>query len=1642
VPKKPNESSVLSENEPWLKQPASTIPTLLPTKTRQQTLPYGDLTWENFERLCLRLAELEGEAEYWALYGTKGQAQDGIDIYVRHDGGKTYSVWQSKRHKTVTTGTIRNAIKYFLDGRWMSKSSSFYICFQADIQDIKVQDELETQSILLGQKGIRLIPLGAIEMSRRLKSHPEVVDDFFGREWTVEFCGEDSATTLGNRLNAADVARLRKELLTLYSSHFSSIDPGIVSAFPLGQQHQLSLLNRFIEPDVTFEDTSNTFTHRPARPDGGEVREVSSDIASGKPEQREFSTRPTMTSTVRRSLANWLTEVEQAAIIAAAGYGKSSFLRALALDLLSDGNLFPDLTKRWGDRIPIVLPFASWTHLISNGSEFSLANAIYSFYKRFHISNDLLSLLDASLKDNRLLLLIDGLDEWTSKDAARTALTLLDTFVKTHSIISVVTTRPGGIAKLGTLDPMWKCGNLAPLSDDQQRRLASIWFSYLRTGTSRNDDRQTRDSAIARDVQGFFDDLSGRGTLMPLAGVPLLLSGLISLAVRNVVLPRNRFQAYSELIRLLLDEHPNRRAAASMPTVARSPVLSDSALVRRVLSAFAYHNRMNNVGSGTSYTDARKVAVEYLQSMDGAGLEPAEAIRAANDLLTVDAETTGLLVQKAPDEIGFLHGVFEEYLAGLFAASLDIEAQKLLIGERIGDPKWTSVLLSMLHNVPRPSEVESLVRVALSASDDQSHAKLSLQLAAEVAFGDFRCPPKYALKIAADVFSTIETGPWPQERQTLLNIALDSGTAGPLSEPLRRKLAVWMPDVANYRSNVYGAMAEWKASSELIDCLWHGLFSEDFENRKMAGRSLVLVSQKNQGVGERLFNLLCTPIDGEIAASALLTLFYGWPTFPGLRSVIAQAKESSLPVLQVTAVLCAVRSGAAQDEDLERLLPLAEPRSFLSSSYSNEIAQALIEGWPSSDKLFEMAIGSCATGPERRLDSEVAKAYVVATSHLSPQRDTALANVIREDRFFFSHIGGFNLGPANPGPEVLAAIDDHLARMEKFRGNDIANLAIRIKSRRAKDRLIELLDDQQQGQFIFWPVWGLLSGWGMKDPEVRAALEPLAALSPVRVQYFSHYLADILPNKAHCREILLNIARLPDLRRLDFLAAAFRKAGSDHHDEEVVAALLNHDMSLRGVFDSGGSLIAGFGKHPKVRALALARICEIDAPWSSLAAAYGDDEEFRPIIISRLLSISAELRSTIATKAARSGNTDSALYNCVRQFALETNGTVKTLAVTSLCETIKLNDIDSGSVLDQLRRDVEAIGPLMDPTRQAAIAGLVALKRLDIFRDLREEHNSQPLDVALYFPENRILIAYLARNWSYVKSVFGDSSFERISRHGGNHWYAWDHFASYVGESEALRDEFISYCAQEAKTLSSSGLEALSRVQPRSHLLLEHCLRAIDRKSVEDTNSSPLDRTRRALVVGQILGRQFSDRREICVTLEQRVHLHDCASVVGLSLGWPSSGALGEIYDDIRQNGWVGQQVIWASALQIANAIGSTEEFKYLLEFILSNGTGDVWEFLDFCAPVVTARLKKDDDLTSYYLEKLRTDPTNDPKASLPSLLVSSIGLSDELKELCETSYADQCARGQLSESGLDIVAARIRPVAHSLLDVLVPRTN
>ena len=84
---------------------------------------------------------------------------------------------------------------------------------------------------------------------------------------------------------------------------------------------------------------------------------------------------------------------------------------------------------------------------------------------------DLDALLIEGLEDGRLLLLIDGLDEYAQEQAARVTLMTLETFARTHGITVIATGRPAGVKNLN-LRGGWRMGRLMELSIDQQRLFA------------------------------------------------------------------------------------------------------------------------------------------------------------------------------------------------------------------------------------------------------------------------------------------------------------------------------------------------------------------------------------------------------------------------------------------------------------------------------------------------------------------------------------------------------------------------------------------------------------------------------------------------------------------------------------------------------------------------------------------------------------------------------------------------------------------------------------------------------------------------------------------------------------------------------------------------------------------------------------------------------------------------------------------------------------------------------------------------------------------------------------------------------------------------------------------------------------------
>jgi hypothetical protein len=186
-----NAADQLSEVPPYLSTPPRpAVPP--PTVTRAQELPFGELAWEDFERLCLRLVRLEADVVHCQLYGTAGQDQEGIDLYAKPATQDKYRVYQCKRENDFGPTKIKRAVAKFLDGAWVEKTATLVLCTKESLVEKKRADELEAQRKVLAEKGIRLGVWDSGQLSSMLKGHPGLVDDFFGRAWVEAFCGADA----------------------------------------------------------------------------------------------------------------------------------------------------------------------------------------------------------------------------------------------------------------------------------------------------------------------------------------------------------------------------------------------------------------------------------------------------------------------------------------------------------------------------------------------------------------------------------------------------------------------------------------------------------------------------------------------------------------------------------------------------------------------------------------------------------------------------------------------------------------------------------------------------------------------------------------------------------------------------------------------------------------------------------------------------------------------------------------------------------------------------------------------------------------------------------------------------------------------------------------------------------------------------------------------------------------------------------------------------------------------------------------------------------------------------------------------------------------------------------------------------------
>ena len=444
---KPSSSHPTSETPSWLLTPATGGGLPLPVKTHSQLLPLAQLGWDDFERICFRLLRTQVVgAVRAAIYGVPGQAQHGIDMYavatVTPDGApdtRRYVTLQSRRIINVTQANLEKGVDDFLEEKWANNSQKFIYATSSSAKSTHLLNKVEELAIRLEQQSIAFEVWDQERISEMLKEYPELVNDFFGRQWVTAFCGEDAAHQMGNRLEPSDIANLREELARIYTRTFSLADPGF-AGFRLNDMRRVELLDRFVTPDlVSAAHQTASYPYRVAveaeeagsTPDPSSGLEAAPDWMAWFPDEYSWSLPSTFgtdrisqpTAVVeRRSADQWLGTEHLQVIIGDPGAGKSALLRYLVLDLLREEPQWKTVAEHWGEYLPVWLPFNFLAQRVigQTGETATVSLAIKAWLEQ-NESAQIWPLVERALEDHRLLLAVDGLDEWTSDEAGRYA---------------------------------------------------------------------------------------------------------------------------------------------------------------------------------------------------------------------------------------------------------------------------------------------------------------------------------------------------------------------------------------------------------------------------------------------------------------------------------------------------------------------------------------------------------------------------------------------------------------------------------------------------------------------------------------------------------------------------------------------------------------------------------------------------------------------------------------------------------------------------------------------------------------------------------------------------------------------------------------------------------------------------------------------------------------------------------------------------------------------------------------------------------------------------------------------------------------------------------------------------------------------
>ena len=433
------------------------------------------------------------------------------------------------------------------------------------------------------------------------------------------------------------------------------------------------------------------------------------------------------------------------------GAGKTTFLKYLALCMAAGAGAQTGL----GQRLPILAPLSAYANTLEQ-ADVRLDDFIADYFHDAGADLPVGAMLAEALRAGKALILLDGLDEVKDLRLRNIVVERVtdfytfqrragNKFVLTSRIIGYRLVRPSaeGLVECTLVD-----FDAAEIADFIEHWTAAL--EKQAAGAT-----QTAAAEAQREHAELLEAIQRNPGVRQLAANPLLLTILALMKRQGVTLPERRVELYNQYVRTLLSTWNRARSLSG-----RAPGRDlDVERTLRILAPLALWMHQASPGAGLVRREDLRRKLEELFAGRGEADPPA----AAGQFLQDVRDLAALLLERGPEQYGFIHLTFEEYLA---AAAVALEGQGSarpiadFLSQHVGDQAWREVSMLVVSYLGLIQQLDTVAGevVELLAAEQPGAPGEAVVLAGEAVLDAWPVgvPPASKEKVVGALLGTMQ----------------------------------------------------------------------------------------------------------------------------------------------------------------------------------------------------------------------------------------------------------------------------------------------------------------------------------------------------------------------------------------------------------------------------------------------------------------------------------------------------------------------------------------------------------------------------------------------------------------------------------------------------------------------------------------------------------------------------------------------------------------------------------------------------------------------------------------------------------------------------------------------------------------------